>query len=89
MFILVVQNYVVTMEKNGYPIELAFARMFSQHAFALAVSDGVLALSTGFAVPFSIALMNGWLNYNPWGLAIQYLYELFVLVTAVTWTYYE
>ncbi|KAL5536945.1 ARE2 [Sanghuangporus sanghuang] len=89
MFILVVQNYVVTMEKNGYPIELAFARMFSRDAFALALSDGILALSTGFAVPFSIVLKKGWLSYGPWGLVIQYLYQTFVLVTAVTWTYYR
>ena len=87
MFILVVQNYVVTMEKNGYPIELAFAKMFSRHAFALALSDGVLALSTGFSVPFAIALKKGWLNYSPLGLIIQYLYETCVLVIAVTWTF--
>ncbi|EJD07524.1 MBOAT-domain-containing protein [Fomitiporia mediterranea MF3/22] len=87
MFLLVIQNYVVTMEKNGYPIEMAFAAMFSRHAFTLALSDGVLVLSTGFCVPFAIALKKGWLNFSPWGVVIQHTFQTLVLAVAVTWTF--
>ena len=81
------QNYLVSIEKNGYPIEMAFAAMFSRHAFTLALSDAVLVLSTGFSVPFSIALKKGWLNYYSWGLVIQHTFQALVLGVAVTWTF--
>ena len=87
MFLLVVQNYVVSFEKNGYPIELAFAAMFSRDAFTLLLSDGFLVLSTGFCVPFAIALKKGWLRPSPWGVVIQHTYQTLVLFVAVTWTF--
>lgn len=87
MFLLVVQNYVVSMEKNGYPIELAFAAMFSRHALTLALSDAVLVLSTTFCVPFAIALKKGWFNHSPWGVVIQQTFQTLVLAGAVTWTF--
>ena len=87
MFLLVVQNYIVSFEKNGYPIELAFAAMFSRDAFTLAISDGVLVLATGICVPFATALRKGWLNFSPWGLVLQHTYQTLFLFAAVTWTF--
>lgn len=87
MFLLVVQNYMVSFEKNGYPIELAFAAMFSRDAFTLAISDGVLALATGFCVPFALALRKGWLNFSTWGMVLQHTYQTLFLFAAVTWTF--
>lgn len=87
MLLLVVQNFVTSYEKHGYPIEMAFAAMFSRHAMALALSDGVLVLSTGFSVPFALALKKGWINYYSTGVIIQHTFQTLVLGIAVTWTF--
>lgn len=87
LFLLVVQNYVASFERHGYPIELAFAAMFSRHAFSLALSDGVLVLSTGLSVPFAIALKKGWINYYHTGVIIQHLMQTTILFSAITWTF--
>ena len=81
------QNYIVSFEKHGYPIEMAFAAMFSRHALTLALSDAVLVLSTGFSVPFAIALKKGWITYYPVGVIIQHTFQTLVLLVAVTWTF--
>ncbi|THH07400.1 hypothetical protein EW145_g3410 [Phellinidium pouzarii] len=87
MFLLVVQNYIVSYEKSGYPIELAFAAMFSRHAFTLVLSDAALIISTGFCVPFAIALKRGWINFYPLGIIIQHTFQTLVLFVAITWTF--
>lgn len=81
------QNYVASFERHGYPIELAFAAMFSKHALSLAISDGILVLSTGLSVPFAIALKKGWLNYYGMGLVIQHTMQTVILFSAITWTF--
>jgi sterol O-acyltransferase len=68
-------------------MELAFARMFSRHALTLALSDGVLVLSTGLCVPFAKALKSGKLKYNGSGVVIQHIYQTLMLAVAVNWTF--
>ncbi|KAH8116441.1 MBOAT-domain-containing protein [Phellopilus nigrolimitatus] len=87
LFLLVVQNYIVSYEQRGYPIEMAFATMFSRHALTLALSDAVLMLSTGICVPFAIALKKGWFSFYPIGALIQFTIQILILVTAITWTF--
>lgn len=87
MFLLVVQNYVSSYEKSGYPIELAFTAMITRHSLALALSDAVLVLSTGFCVLFAKALRRNWIDYQNWGFIIQHLYQTLVISIAVPWTF--
>lgn len=87
MFLLVVQNYVTSYEKQGYPIELAFAAMFSQDAITLALSDGVLVLSTGFSVLFATTLKKNIINYYFTGVIIQLTFQTLVLSIAILWTF--
>jgi sterol O-acyltransferase len=87
MFILIVQSYIRTYEASGQPIALAFARMFSRHALALAISDGLVVLSTGFSVIFAKALKNGRIDYYRGGWLIQHTYQTLLLALAVTWTF--
>ena len=87
MFLLVVQNYLHSMQTHGYPMKMAFASMFSRHATTLALSDGVLVLTTGLCVPFAKALRSGWLNYNGLGVIIQHIFQTAYLVIAVCWTF--
>lgn len=87
MFLLVVQNYVISYEKQGYPIELAFAAMFSQDAITLALSDGVLVLSTGFSVLFGVALKKNIINYYYTGVIAQFTFQTLILCIAVFWTF--
>ena len=87
MFLLVVQNYVTSYEKQGYPIELAFAAMFSQDAITLALSDGVLVLSTGFCVLLATALKKDIINYYYTGVTLQHTFQALVLGVAVFWTF--
>lgn len=61
--------------------------MFSRHALSLAISDGILVLSTGLSVPFAIALKKGWLNYYGMGLVIQHTMQTVILFSAITWTF--
>ena len=81
------QNYVHSFDQHGYPIEMAFARMFSRHALTLALSDGVLVLSTGLCVPFAKALKSGKLKHNKSGVVIQHAFQALVLAVAVNWTF--
>lgn len=87
MFLLVVQNYVSSYEKSGYPIELAFAATMSRHSLALALSDAVLVLSTGFCVLFAKALQKNWIDYYGTGLVIQHVFQTLVISIAVPWTF--
>ena len=82
-----VQNYVKSFELHGYPIELAFAAMFSRDAKTLALSDAALVLTTGLCVPFAKALKRGWVKYYWTGAAIQYIFQFSVLIAAVNWTF--
>lgn len=84
-----VQSYVHSYETTGQPIALAFAAMFSRHAGMLALSDGVLVLSTSFCVLFARLLQKRRINYYGAGLAIQHTFQALVLATAVTWTFHR
>jgi sterol O-acyltransferase len=87
MFIFTVQTYVSSFERNGYPLSMAFALMFSRDAITLALSDAVLVASTALCVPFAIALRNGWIRYYWTGVVLQHLFQTFVLFSAITWTF--
>ncbi|KAH9935072.1 MBOAT-domain-containing protein [Amylocystis lapponica] len=87
MFIFTVRTYVRSIETNGYALEFAFATMFSRDAVTLAISDAVLVLSTGLAVPLAKAVSNGYIRYYWTGVVIQHLWQTTMLVTAITWTF--
>ncbi|EMD39091.1 hypothetical protein CERSUDRAFT_81871 [Gelatoporia subvermispora B] len=87
MFLLAVRTYITSFEKNGYALELAFAKMFSRDAMGLAMADAVLVLSTGICVPFAKAISNGWINYYYTGLILQHAWQTMVLFIAITWTF--
>ncbi|KZS94411.1 MBOAT-domain-containing protein [Sistotremastrum niveocremeum HHB9708] len=89
IFLLTVQSYIHSYEATGQPIALAFAAMFSRHAGMLALSDGVLVLSTSFCVFFARLLQKRWISYYGAGLAIQHTFQALVLATAVTWTFHR
>ncbi|KAF8347868.1 MBOAT, membrane-bound O-acyltransferase family-domain-containing protein [Amanita rubescens] len=87
IFIFTVQTYIRGIETIGRPLDLKFATLFSRHAIALAISDGVLVLSTTLAVPFAIALKKGWIRYYWTGVIIQHIYQTIILFSAVKWTF--
>ncbi|TFK48536.1 MBOAT-domain-containing protein [Heliocybe sulcata] len=87
IFIFTVRTYVRSIETHGAPLNLRFASMFSQDAITLALSDAVLVLSTGICVPFAKVIAKGWINYYWTGLAIQHIWQTFVLAVAVKWTF--
>ena len=87
MFLFTVRTYISSMEQNGYPLNFAFATMFSRDAITLAISDTVLVLTTGICVPFAKAISKGWIKYYWTGLVLQHILQTFVLFTAVTWTF--
>jgi len=87
IFIFTVQTYIRGIETIGRPLDLKFATLFSRHAIALAISDGVLVLSTTLAVPFAIALKKGWIRYYWTGVIIQHTYQTIILFSAVKWTF--
>lgn len=81
------REYVRGIETSGRPLNLRFATMFSQDAIVLAISDGILVLSTGLCVPFAIALKKGWIKYYWTGVVLQHLLQTSILFTAITWTF--
>ncbi|KAI0708829.1 MBOAT-domain-containing protein [Cerioporus squamosus] len=87
LFLFAVRTYVVSTETNGLPLNLEFASMISQDMITLAISDAVLVLNTGLCVPFAKAIAKGWINYYPFGLVLQHLWQCAVLAMAVTWTF--
>jgi sterol O-acyltransferase len=87
MFLFTVSTYINSVEKNGYPLNFAFATMLSKDAVTLAISDAVLVLTTGLCVPFAKAISKGWIRYYWTGVALQHILQTLVLFTAVTWTF--
>lgn len=87
MFLFTVRTYISSFEANGYPLNFAFATMFSKDAITLAISDAVLVLTTGLCVPFAKAISTGWIKYYWTGLVLQHIIQTLVLFVAVTWTF--
>lgn len=87
MFLFAVRTYINSFETHGYPLNFAFATMFSKDAITLAISDAVLVLTTGLCVPFSKAISKGWIKYYWTGVVLQHILQTFVLFTAVIWTF--
>jgi len=87
MFLFTVRTYISSFEQHGYALSLAFAQMFSRDAITLALSDAVLVGSTVLCVPFAMAISKGWIKYYWTGLIIQHLFQIFVLFSAITWTF--
>lgn len=87
MFIMAIRTYVVSFDQIGSPLNFNFAMLFSKHAWALGVSDGVLVGSTFICVPFVKALQKGWIPYYWTGVVIQHIWQTGVLGIAVTWTF--
>lgn len=75
------------MEENGHYIPLVFARQFSQDAITLAISDFLLVGSTALAVPFAMAIRDGWIKYYWTGVILQHVWQTALLAVAVTWTF--
>lgn len=87
MFLLILRTFVTSYEQNGYPLSLAFASLFSRDAKTLALSDGLMVLSTGLCVPFIKVIQRGWIRYWPLGATLQYFWLTATLVGAITWTF--
>jgi len=87
LFIFTLQSYVRGIETHGRPLNLHFATMFSQDAITLALSDGVLVLSTGVCVLFAKGLRNGWMKYDWTGVILQHLLQTTILFGAISWTF--
>jgi sterol O-acyltransferase len=87
MFLFTVRTYIRSMEENGYFIPLVFARQFSEDAITLAISDFCLVASTGLAVPFAMAIRDGWIQYYWVGVTLQHVWQTALLAVAVTWTF--
>ena len=87
MFLFTLRTYITSMETNGYPLNFAFATMFSRDAVTLAISDAMLVLTTSLCVPFAKAISKGWIRYYWSGVVLQHALQTLVLFTAVTWTF--
>lgn len=89
MFLFIVRTYVRSIETEGRALNLHFASMMSHDALVLAISDGVLVLTTAICVPFAKAVSKGWIRYYWLGVALQHFIQLSILAIAVTWTYHR
>lgn len=87
MFLFTVRTYITSFETTGYPLNFAFATMFSKDAITLAISDAILVLTTALCVPFAKAVSNGWIKYYWTGVALQHLLQTSILFTAIIWTF--
>ena len=87
IFIFIVRSYVYSAMEYGAPLNLEFATMFSRDARTLALSDGVLVLSTGLCVPFAKLIRGGWIRYHWTGVILQHILQTTILGIAVTWTF--
>jgi len=87
MFLFTLRTYIISLETNGYPLNFAFATMFSRDAVTLAISDAVLVLTTGLCVPFAKAISKGRIRYYWTGVVLQHFIQTLILFTAVTWTF--
>jgi sterol O-acyltransferase len=68
---------------------LRFAALLSQDAWTLALSDGVLVLSTGICVPFAWALKKRYIHYYWAGVVIQHALQTGILFGAIYWAYHR
>ncbi|KAF8141529.1 MBOAT, membrane-bound O-acyltransferase family-domain-containing protein [Boletus edulis] len=89
LFLFTVQTFVSSLETNGYALSFAFATMFSRDAIVLGLSDAVLVLATAVCVPFAKAISKGWIKSYWTGVVLQHMFQTFVLVATITWTYHR
>lgn len=89
LFLFTVQTFVSSLETNGYALSFGFATMFSRDVVVLALSDAVLVLSTAVCVPFAKATSKGWIKFYWIGAVLQHIFQTFVLVATITWTYHR
>ena len=87
LFLFTLRTYIVSLENNGYALNLGFASIMSRDAVTLAISDAVLVLSTGICIPFAWAISKGYIKYQWTGLVLQHLWQASVLAIAITWTF--
>ena len=82
-----VRTYMHSIESHGKPLNLEFATMFSRDARTLAISDGILVLSSAICVPFAKLIANGWIKYHWTGVILQHTLQAAVLFCAISWTF--
>ncbi|KAI0255918.1 MBOAT, membrane-bound O-acyltransferase family-domain-containing protein [Lactifluus subvellereus] len=87
IFIWTVRTYIRSIETHGAPLNFRFATTLSRDARTLALTDAVLVLSTGICVPFAKAVSRGWIRYYWTGVALQHMFQTFILFAAIKWTF--
>ncbi|THH32459.1 hypothetical protein EUX98_g1738 [Antrodiella citrinella] len=87
MFLLAVSTYVRSIDATGMPLPFDFLSLFSRDALNLALSDFALVLSTGLAVPFALAIKNGYIKYYWTGVLIQHVWQTTLLLGVIKWTF--
>ncbi|KAI5476326.1 hypothetical protein MNV49_007839 [Pseudohyphozyma bogoriensis] len=89
IFIGAVRTGVNHYHEAGVVWGMRFATLISEDAKMLAVSDGVMVLSTILCVPFVQLINRRWLSYYWTGAVIQHVAQALFLGLAVRWTFYR
>lgn len=75
--------------RSGDVVGMRFAKLISEDAIVLGISDGILVGSTILSVPFMQLIQKGWIRYHYTGLVIQHVFQCIFLFTAIRWTFHR
>ncbi|SOV01898.1 related to acyl-CoA sterol acyltransferase [Ustilago sp. UG-2017a] len=87
--LFVLNTSYTSWNSTGQVLSMTFATLFSEDAWMLALSDGVLIGSLFICVPFAKVCRRGWVRYWPTAVVFQHLWQTALLGLVIKWARYR
>ncbi|KAK4689379.1 sterol O-acyltransferase, partial [Tremellales sp. Uapishka_1] len=87
--LLFLRTSAQSWEENRQILSPAFGRLITRDALVLAISDGIMVLTSVLCVPFVKALQYRYFSYYYTGLVLQHMFQTAYLGLAVWWGYHR
>lgn len=78
-------------KETGYPLSISQWDLFTEKVWELAVSDGIMVVSTGLSLPLHKVYMNstGGLRWSRFGIVVQSIYQAAWLTFWTSYVYQQ
>ena len=86
---LFLRTSIESWEQNRTPLSWNFGRLITRDALVLALSDGIMMITSFLCVPFVKALQHRWISYYWTGAIIQHVFQTTYLFVAIWWGYHR
>ncbi|OKL60315.1 hypothetical protein UA08_04133 [Talaromyces atroroseus] len=89
LFIMVVTTVLRNIKDTGHPLRVKVWSLLTANVWQLAISDGVMVISSGLVLPVQLLVRNrgGWLRWYRGGILFQSLYQIGWLTLWIKWPF--